>query len=116
MILTTGGIYHESQPAFNPVKNDFTIRTIPKDVNVRELRISHDSYYKKDAEKDINCVFPIERFNELEKEGFIGSVAPYHLSMMGRILSRSMLQSKMIPEMIEHLEQNQVDLFFLVPA
>ena len=38
-------------------------------IDVTELAVSHDYYDHVDAERDVNCVFPIERFRELEAEG-----------------------------------------------
>ena len=81
-----------------------------------DLLISHDYYDHKDAEKDINCVFPLERLRELAAEGFIGGLTPFHLTFMGRIFRKTALLNEMIPGLIARLKALDVDLAFLVPA
>ena len=46
-----------------------------------ELMVSHGGYDNGDVNKDINCMFPIDRIHELAAEGFIGSVAPVHIDL-----------------------------------
>lgn len=116
VLISSGGVYHKDQPAFKADKNDLTFREIPKHVDVRELRISHDNYDHTDAEKDINCIFPIERLRELEREGFIKELAEINFTFMGRIFKRTQLLNEMIPWLIGRLQELQIDLAFLVPA
>ncbi|RMF86778.1 MAG: hypothetical protein D6736_14345 [Nitrospinota bacterium] len=115
-LISSGGVYHKTQPPFNPEKNDLTFREIPKAVDPAELLISHDHYDHTDAEKDINCIFPIERFRELEAEGIIGSLADPNYTFMGRIFKRTALREEMTPALIAKLKAQEVDVLFLVPA
>ena len=48
-----------------------------------ELMVSHGGYDNGDVNKDINCMFPIDRIHELAKEGFIKACAPVHAGFMG---------------------------------
>ena len=116
VLIASGGIYRKDQPPFNPIKNDLTFREIPGDVEAKDLRISHDNYDHTDAERDINCVFPIERLRELEKEGFIGKLSEVHFTFMGRIFKKTSLLNEMIPHLIGRLKELSIDLAFLVPA
>ena len=116
VLISSSGAYLKDQAAFNPIKNDLTFREIPKDVDVGDLKISHDFYDHIDAEKDINCVFPIERMRELEQEGFIGELSEIEFTFMGRIFRKAQLLNEMIPELIAKLKQMNIDLAFLVPA
>jgi D-proline reductase (dithiol) PrdB len=115
-LISSGGVYRRDQPPFKPDKNDLTLREIPADTDVRELRISHDYYDHSDAEQDVNCVFPIERMRELAAEGYIGSLPEFHFTFMGRIFRKTGLLSEMIPGLITRLKTLEVDLAFLVPA
>ncbi len=116
-LLSTGGFYIKvKQEPFNPTKNDLTLREIPKDVDVRELAISHENYDHTDAERDVNCVFPIERFRELEKEGYIGELSPVNYTIMGRIFRLTALKNELAPQLLSRLKAQHVDIFFLVPA
>jgi D-proline reductase (dithiol) PrdB len=115
-LISSGGVFRRDQPPFRADKNDLTFREIPADTDVRELRISHDHYDHRDAEQDVNCVFPIERMRELAAEGFIGGLAEVHFTFMGRIFSKTGLLGEMIPGLISRLKALGVDLAFLVPA
>ena len=115
-LISSGGVYRRDQPPFKPDKNDLTFREIPADTDVRELRISHDYYDHRDAEQDVNCVFPIERMRELATERFIGGLAEVHFTFMGRIFRKTGLLNEMSPGLIARMKALGVDLAFLVPA
>jgi len=115
-LLSSGGIYHTDQPPFNPDRDDLTFREILSDVDVGELRISHNNYDHRDADQDVNCVFPIERFRELEEEKYIGELAPTSYTLMGRIFRLSALRAELAPQIVERLKEAQVDVLFAVPA
>jgi D-proline reductase (dithiol) PrdB len=116
VLIGSGGVYHKDQPSFNPMKNDLTFREIPGYVDIKDLRISHDFYDHKDAEQDVNCIFPIERLRELEHEGFIGKLSEMNFTFMGRIFKKTNLLNDMIPHLIGRLKELSIDLAFLVPA
>ncbi len=116
VLISSSGAYIKDQTPFNPIKNDLTFRVIPKEVDAGDLKISHDFYDHTDAEKDINCVFPIERMRELEREGFIGELSEINFTFMGRIFRKNQFLDEMIPELIVKLKQMNIDLAFLVPA
>ncbi len=116
VLISSSGAYRKDQTPFNPVKNDLTFREIPKDTDVKDLRISHDNYDHMDADKDINCVFPVEWMKELEEEGFIGEFSEINFTFMGRIFRKTELLNAMIPALLIRLKQMSIDLAFLVPA
>ena len=116
VLISSGGVYLKDQQPFNPIKNDLSFREIPKETDLKNLRISHDFYDHTDAEKDINCVFPIERMRELENEGFIGEFSEINFTFMGRIFKKNQFLNEMIPELISKLKRMKTDLAFLVPA
>ncbi|MCZ7624776.1 MAG: hypothetical protein M5R38_02055 [Candidatus Methylomirabilis sp.] len=109
------GIYHISQEPFNPVKNDLTFREIPKTADLAELRISHYSRNARDV-KDLNTIFPLERFRELEAQGRIDALASIAFTFMGRIFTRTRLQKEMAPHLIGRLRELRTDAALLVPV
>jgi len=113
-----GGISLKGQTPYDPKSaNDFSLREIPKDARVEDFVINYSYFDHVDADKDINCIFPIERFRELEAERFIGELAPVNITTgMGRMYKRSQLQNEMVPEIFRRLEAEKVDALFLVPA
>ncbi|MBI2305203.1 MAG: hypothetical protein HYU86_10740 [Chloroflexi bacterium] len=115
-IVSSGGVHLKSQPPFDGEKNDLTFREIPKNVDVASLMITHNHYDHRDADRDVNCIFPIERFRDLEKEGFIGELAPTSYTLMGRIFRRTALLQEMAPYLLRRLKEEAVDALFMVPA
>jgi D-proline reductase (dithiol) PrdB len=117
-MLTSGGVSHCSAPAWNPgARNDLRLDEVAADSASDAFQI-HDAYYDHgDADRDLNCVFPIDRLRELAADGVIGSVAARLWSgFMGRIYKRSLVVEQAAPALARELEKDQVDLFLLVPA
>lgn len=81
-LATAAGVHRKDDERFN-LAGDFTWRKIPDASKDDELMVSHGGYDNSDVNKDINCMFPIDRLHELVKEGFIKATAPTHVGFMG---------------------------------
>lgn len=114
-LISSGGVYHRDQAPFH-TKDDTSYRELPKDVDVRDLRISHFGYRPGDATADPNCVFPIVPLRELESERVIGKLADVAYSFMGGIYSARKVREELAPRLIDQLKGNGVDVAYLVPA
>jgi D-proline reductase (dithiol) PrdB len=117
-LVTSGGLYlKDSQPPFDTVSihGDSSFREIPKTVRQDELGIAHTHYDHSLAEEDINVIFPIQRFIELEKENIIGRVADTHYSFsyVNDVVS---LVTETVPKLISRIKAAKVDILFLVPV
>ena len=75
-LATAAGVHHKDQKRFN-LAGDFTWRKITDKMPSDELMVSHGGYDNSDVNKDINCMFPIDRIHELAKEGFIKACDRY---------------------------------------
>jgi hypothetical protein len=66
---------------------DSSFRVVPKDIRVGDLADSHrsESLDHSAMEAAPNLAFPLSRIQELADEGFIGEVAPRHISNIGSI-------------------------------
>ena len=117
-LLTSGGVSRKDAPAFNPqARNDLRLDPIEQQTSPHFFEINDDYYNHDDADRDINCIFPIERLRELAADGIIGSVAPHHYSgFMGRIYIRSAVVNEAAPALVRKLLDESVDAFVLVPA
>lgn len=119
-LVTTAGVHRVADAPFNMDDNDGdpSYRVIPKEALSSSLRITHDYYDHRDADKDVNIVFPLERLREFAEEGVIGEVAPLHYSFMGHIDGRhvSQLLSATAPEVAQQLKREHVDAVVLTPA
>ena len=76
-LATAAGVHKKSQERFN-LAGDFTWRKIENTTPSSDLMVSHGGYDNSDVNKDINCMFPIDRIHELAAEGFIRACAPVH--------------------------------------
>jgi len=117
-LLTSGGISHCSMPDFNPdAKNDHRLDMLAQDVCSSDFNINDSYYNHNDADKDLNCVFPIDRLRELAQNGSIGSVAPRFWSgFMGRIYNRTKVIEESAPAFVEKLREDAVDILVAAPA
>lgn len=114
--LTTAGVHLKTQDAFNVKEGDHTFREIPDNCSSEELMVTHTHYDTTDAEKDINCVFPIAILHELRNEHMIGSTSSIHYGMMGYIPNTKPLLTETIPELIAKLKKDNVDILLLSPG
>lgn len=119
-LVTTGGIHLTSQTPFNMAdpKGDPTFREVPVDSPRGLLAITHDYYDHRDAEKDLNLVFPVDRLKEMVDAGALGKLHQQALSFMGHIDGPHImtLQEKSAPEVARKLADAKVDYALLVPA
>jgi D-proline reductase (dithiol) PrdA len=81
-LVTAGGVHMRSQARF-VVSGDHSYREIPGDVKSEQLMVTHGGYDNSDANRDINCMFPIDRLRELAEAGVIKEVASTHVGLMG---------------------------------
>jgi D-proline reductase (dithiol) PrdB len=114
-IVTTAGLHRKSDTSFQIV--DAGYRVIPGDISSSDLTMSHSSvnFDRTGFQQDINVVFPIDRLNELDEAGEIGSVARFHYSLMGaRILPEDI--EKTCRTLASFLKEDQVNAVLLVPV
>lgn len=111
-LATAAGVHLKTDDRFN-LAGDFSFRTIPGDVKGEELMVSHGGYDNGDVNKDINCMFPIERLQEIAKEGFIKAVAPIHFGFMGGGGDQAKFTNETGPEIARQLKEEGVDYVLL---
>src|SRR3954462_1523356 len=65
-LLTTAGIHLRNQLPYNMENSDGdpTYREIPTDVDLDQITITHKYYDHKDADADLNVVFPLSHFRD----------------------------------------------------
>jgi D-proline reductase (dithiol) PrdB len=113
-LISSGGIVYRDQPRFH--REDASYRRIPKQARPEELDVWHFGYPTADAKKDPNCVFPLERLREFEREGVIGELCDPAFSFMGGIYSSRKVREELAPQIVDELKRAHVDAFYLVPA
>lgn len=112
-IVSTAGIHLCSDTPFE-LKSDASFRIIPRAARTTDLCITHEHYDRRDAARDTNLIFPLERLLELEVEGVIGRVADAHYGFGFTEDPMDLLAPGC--EVGALLAQAGVDLALLVPA
>lgn len=118
-LIGSAGVRLEGQPPFDsPTKGgDCSYREFPNTLDTQSLAAAAQPYgYDKDApETDINLVFPMDRFRELERDGTIGCLNYRHFSFGTSIVEPRPLINETAPEVAQLLKADRVDVVFLIP-
>jgi D-proline reductase (dithiol) PrdB len=115
-LITTAGVHLKAQPVFDVDAGDSSVRFIPSSVLEEELMISHTHFDRSDADRDVNCVFPLFRLRELAQKGIIGGAAQTHYGLMGYIPNTTPLVEETIPLIVKQLKDDKVDAVILNPG
>lgn len=111
-LATAAGVHLKSDKRFN-LAGDFTFRLIPGDSLTSELMVSHGGYDNGDVNKDVNCMFPLDRLRELADEGFIKAVATTHVGFMGGGGNQEKFKNETGPAIAKILKDEGVDAVLL---
>jgi D-proline reductase (dithiol) PrdB len=119
-LVTTAGIHHRSQKPFDmfDAQGDPSFRLIDSATIADDYKITHDYYDHRDADRDLNIVFPIVRLKEMQSSGCVGGVSKTHFSFMGHIDGRHVdtLVNRSAPQVTGMLKDLEVDAVLLTPA
>ncbi len=119
-LVTTAGVHLPSDAPFDmrDRSGDPSFREIPSGTPERLLAVTHDYYDHRDADRDVNVVFPIDRLRELSEAGEIRGPAPIHYSFMGHVKGPHIatLRDLASREVARRLRGAGVDLVVLSPA
>ncbi len=78
--------------------------------------ITHTHYNHLDADRDVNCMFPIERLPELRDQGVIGGVARTCFGLMGWVPDPRPTVRDTIPAIVARAKAEGVDIAVLTPG
>ena len=111
-LATAAGVHVKTDKRFN-LAGDFTWTKLPDDTPSSELMVTHGGYDNSDVNKDINCMFPIDRLHELRDSGFIKATAPTHAGFMGGGGNIEKFTNETGPEIAQMLKDEDVDAAIL---
>ena len=100
----------------NPWWGDPSHRVIPRTTSTGGARVYHLHIDPRPAERDLDCVLPLRRLDELVQERVVGSSADDHYSIMGYLLDTAELTGATAPAIAAALSAQEVDLALLVPV
>ncbi|MBI4512262.1 MAG: hypothetical protein HY698_21695 [Deltaproteobacteria bacterium] len=111
MLGSTAAVYHQDDKPF-AVDGDLSFRRIPGTATGRELRYADVHYDHGCVDRDINCVFPLDRLHELAHEHRIGAVAEWHFSAGFTMALRDFARTT-VPEIVEEVAKVRPDAVLL---
>ncbi len=111
-IVSTAGLSRRDDKPFSWHARDY--RVIEKDE--RDLVMTHVAvdYDRTAWQQDLNAILPLDRLDEMARDGEIGSVAGEHYSFMGATDPVKMEPSAR--EIAGRMRQDGVNTVFLVPV
>jgi D-proline reductase (dithiol) PrdB len=119
-LVSSAGLVAPGQKPYDPKVRggDWSWRAIPGDIEVQGLTEHHrsDSFDHSGIEADRNMGMPLDRLRELAEEGAIGEVAPRHISVMGSITAPGRFIRTTVPEIVDALTADDVDVALMVPV
>lgn len=111
-MATAAGVHLKTDTRFN-LAGDFSFRVIPGTTKGTDLMVSHGGYDNADVNMDVNCMFPVDRLNELASVGYIKEVAPFHYGFMGGGGDQEKFTEETGPEIARKLVADGVDAVLL---
>lgn len=114
-LVTTAGLHVRGDRLFDMASAEY--RAIGRETPAGDIVMSHTSvnFDRSGLAEDVNVVFPIDRFRELEASGAIGSMADVHYSFMGAYLEPADYAPS-ARELAMLLHGDGVDAVFLTPV
>ena len=110
-LVTTAAVRHKDDKAFN-VDGDSSFRAILSDATAADLAYDDAHYDHACVDKDLNCVFPIDRLTELARERRIGGLAEKHFSL-GFSQALRELRETTIPALVREVDKVRPDAVLL---
>lgn len=119
-LVTTAGLHRRDDKPFisDPRGGDASYRCIPTTTAASDIVQSHVSigFDHTAIYRDLNVTFPLDRLQELVKQGTIGSLSQQHYSFMGAIRNPRRLLEETGPEVARRLRDEAVDVVLLTPT
>ena len=118
MLVTSSGAYlPDEQTPFNagdPL-GDYTTRTIPSTIELKNLAYAHDHYDHAAVNKDPQVLIPMEHLRDMAAKGLIGHLTDM-VSFMGYQPDATRVINETIPSILHHAGRVRADAVLLVPS
>jgi D-proline reductase (dithiol) PrdB len=104
-LVSTAAVRHKDDRPFD-TDGDLTWREIRSDTDGADLRHDDTHYDHGCVNRDINCVFPIDRIRELGVERRIGGLTERHFSL-GYLQALREFREKTIPPLVREIDRER---------
>lgn len=122
-LMTSAGISLKTDPPFdmeqekrNPLWGDPTHREIPRNSLQDQIDANHLHVFTGFIKEDMNVILPLQRFDEFEREGTIGRLAPTGYSFYGYQHDPSFLLNETMPKVAAKMRDEGVEAVLITPA
>ena len=119
-LVTSAGLHLRKDKPFisDPNGGDSSYRVLPRRTPAADIIQSHVSigFDHTGIYRDINVTYPIDRLEELEEQGVIGSLADNYYSFMGALRDASRVVNQTGPEVARKMLDEGVEIVFLTPT
>ena len=107
-LASSAAVHRKVDDPFN-IEGDERFYIFPGDLAAADLMVTHSHYDHTDADRDINCVFPIDRLRELAGESCLKAVSNKRVGFMG--FTKKL--GEMGPAIAQEIEHFQADAVVL---
>lgn len=116
--VSTAGVQPRGTLPFDTVHpvGDYTFRRVPSRLTPSDLEIHQLKYPTAGAARDLNVIFPIERLQELAREGIIGELSENFFSFIGYNMDAERLERTLAEEIADAVVADRADAALLSPA
>jgi hypothetical protein len=104
-IVSTAGVRLKDDRPFD-TDGDTSWRVIPAEAEAKDLRYDDTHYDHACVDRDLNCVFPIDRVRELAVEGRVGGLTARHFSL-GFSQALRDLRERTIPALVREIDRER---------
>jgi hypothetical protein len=104
-LVTTASVRHRDDVPFITA-GDTSWRAIAGDAETKDLRYDDEHYDHACVDRDLNCVFPIDRVRELAAEGRVGGLTARHFSL-GFSQALRELRERVIPQLVREVDRER---------
>jgi len=111
-IVSTAAVSKRGERPFSWLARDHrVINKADRDLVMTHVAVEYD---RTGWQQDLNTIIPLDRLNEMERSGEIGSVAEEHYAFMGAADPVDMLKSAAVAA--DNMKQDNVNTVFLIPV
>jgi D-proline reductase (dithiol) PrdB len=104
-LVTTAAVRWKDDPPFD-TEGDTSWRAISGEAEAKDLRFDDAHYDHACVDRDLNCVFPIDRVRALAAERRLGGLTARHFSM-GYSQALRELREKTIPALVREVDRER---------
>lgn len=118
VFVSTAGVQPKGTLPFDVVHpvGDYTFRRIPSSSAPADLEIHQLKYPTDGAHRDLNVIFPIERLQDLAREGVVGELTRNFFSFIGYNMDPELLENTLAEDLAQAVVDEKADIALLCPA